>query len=145
MALDKMTDDVAVHQTLGDEPNAENSLTADDLKRLFDKPAELIKKFINDQLVPNAVDKRGDTMAGDLSMGGHKISDIHAPETDSDAATKKYVDDNKIPSSGAEMSELHVDGLVVKGMSLTEGEDFGDSVPSTLPEGKLFFVKVVEE
>ena len=56
MALEKFNEDVSVHQTLGDEPNAENSLTADDLKRLFDKPAALIKAFINDQLVPNVVE-----------------------------------------------------------------------------------------
>lgn len=144
MSLEKLTEDVAVHQTLGDEPNAENSLTADDLKQLFDRPAELIKAFINDQLVPNAVDKRGDTMTGALSMGGHKISDIHAPETDSDAATKKYVDDAKIPKIGAELSDTEITRLKVKGMSLTEGDDFGDTVPENLPEGKLFFVKVVE-
>ena len=144
MALEKLNEDVSVHQTLGDEPNAENSLTSDDLKRLFDKPAELIKKFINDQLVPNAVDKRGDTMSGGLSMVGHKISNIDAPAHDSDAATKKYVDD-KIPSSGAQLSEVTVTELYVNGMTLTEGKDYGKAVPANLPKGKLFFVEVVDE
>lgn len=142
MSLVKFNEDVAVHQTLGDEPNAENSLTADDLKKLFDRPAELIKQFINGQLVPNAVDKRGDTMTGGLSMGGNPISNVQNPENESDAATKKYVD-NKYPSSGARFYDLSVDGLEVNGLTLTEGRDYGDSVPDTLPKGKLFFVKVV--
>jgi hypothetical protein len=30
-------------------------------------------------------------------------------------------------------------------VTLTEGEDYGKSVPANLPEGKLFFVEVVEE
>lgn len=144
MALEKFNEDVSVHQTLGDEPNAENSLTADDLKRLFDKPAALIKAFINDQLVPNVVDKRGDTMTGALSMSGHRITGVAAPTADSDAATKKYVD-GKIPSSGAQLSEVTVSKLYVNGMTLTDGEDYGKSVPANLPEGKLFFVEVVEE
>ena len=84
MALEKLTEDVAVHQRLGDEPNAENGLTADDLKKLFDKPAELIKAFINDKLVPNAVDRRGDSMAGALS--------VPAPTAGNHAANKDYVD-----------------------------------------------------
>lgn len=139
MALEKLNEDVSVHQTLGDEPNAENSLTADDLKRLFDKPAELIKAFINDQLVPNVVDKRGDTMTGALSMSGHRITGVAAPTADSDAANKKYVDE-KFPETGAELS-----GVTLNGVTLTEGEDYGKSVPANLPAGKLFFVEVVEE
>jgi hypothetical protein len=84
MALEKMTEDVAVHQTLGDEPNEENGLTGDDLKKLFDRPAELLKEFINSKLVPNAVDKRGDAMQGALSVA--------TPTRAEHAATKAYVD-----------------------------------------------------
>lgn len=84
MALEKLTEDVSVHQTLGDEPNEENGLTGDDLKKLFDRPAEQIKEFINSKLIPYAVDKRGDTMSGNLS--------IPAPTRDDHAVTKAYVD-----------------------------------------------------
>lgn len=84
MALEKLTEDVSVHQTLGDEPNAENGLTADDLKKLFDKPAELIKAFLNNKLVPNALDRRGDTMQGNLA--------VPEPIANNHAATKGYVD-----------------------------------------------------
>lgn len=84
MALEKLTEDIAVHQTLGDEPNAENGLTADDLKKLFDKPAQIIKDFINNKLIPYAVDRRGDTMTGNLS--------VPAPTLGDHAANKSYVD-----------------------------------------------------
>ena len=84
MALEKLTEDVSVHQTLGDEPNEENGLTGDDLKKLFDKPAEIIKAFINNKLVPYAVDKRGDTMTGNLA--------VPDPTEDAHAVNKKYVD-----------------------------------------------------
>lgn len=37
--------------------------------------------------------KSGGTMTGDLDMGGHNIRGMATPTSDSDAATKKYVDD----------------------------------------------------
>ena len=39
-----------------------------------------------------AVDKTGDTMTGNLSMGGNSITDVADPTNDSDVATKNYVD-----------------------------------------------------
>jgi hypothetical protein len=41
----------------------------------------------------NYVLKAGDTMSGALAMGTNQITGLGAPTTDSDAATKKYVDD----------------------------------------------------
>lgn len=40
----------------------------------------------------NYVLKSGDTMSGNLQMGGHSLSGLAAPTDDSDAATKLYVD-----------------------------------------------------
>lgn len=96
MALEKMTDEVSVHQTLGDEPNADDGMTGDDLKRLFDRPAELLKAFINEKLVPNAVDKTGDAMSGNLSIPSPKLAEH--------AATKGYVD-GKIHFSSTEPTD----------------------------------------
>lgn len=39
------------------------------------------------------VNTAGDTMSGALAMGGNKITGLGAPSADTDAATKKYVDD----------------------------------------------------
>lgn len=41
---------------------------------------------------PNAVQRTGDTMAADLSMGGFRLTNVEEPELDTDAANKKYVD-----------------------------------------------------
>lgn len=52
MALKFFEENVSVHQTLGDNPNTDNSLSAAELKALFDKPAEMIQAFINEHVVP---------------------------------------------------------------------------------------------
>ena len=39
-----------------------------------------------------ALAKSGDAMTGDLSLGGHAITNVAAPENANDAATKSYVD-----------------------------------------------------
>ena len=38
------------------------------------------------------VSKTGDTMRGDLDMGGHFIRNLHPPMANTDGATKLYVD-----------------------------------------------------
>ena len=40
---------------------------------------------------------------------------------------------------------MTVSKLYLNGMTLTDGEDYGKSVPTNLPKGKLFFVEVVDE
>lgn len=52
MAIANMTTNVAIHQTLADEPNAENGLSAQALKEKFDAGAVALKSYINDTLVP---------------------------------------------------------------------------------------------
>lgn len=52
MAIAKMATNVAIHQTLADEPNAENGLSAQALKEKFDAGAVALKSYINDTLVP---------------------------------------------------------------------------------------------
>lgn len=47
------------------------------------------------QLTPDdigAVNKSGDTMTGNLSMGGNSVTDVAEPTNNSDVATKNYVD-----------------------------------------------------
>lgn len=52
MAIANMTTNVAIHQTLADEPNAENGLSAQALKEKFDAGAVALKSYINGTLVP---------------------------------------------------------------------------------------------
>ena len=137
-----MTDNVAVHQTLGDEPG-QDGLTADDLKRLFDSAPQMLKEYLNEQLVPYVLDKRGDTMTGQLSMNGNRVTNVAPPEADSDAATladvKEYSGKGALPASGGEMTGP----ITLKGIYLTPGEDYFDTVPASAPKGKLILVKAV--
>lgn len=52
MAIPLFDKEVRVHQLLGDNPNTENNLSADEIKKKFDTPAEEIKEFINSVIVP---------------------------------------------------------------------------------------------
>jgi hypothetical protein len=50
-----------------------------------------VTSAIQDQL-DDKVAKAGDTMSGDLAMGGNKVTGLGAPTLSTDAATKAYVD-----------------------------------------------------
>ena len=91
MALEKLTENVEIHQTMGDTPNTDG-MTATDLKVKFDLAAKIIKQFINDKIIPHALDKRGDAMKGTLRMSGNRILEVPPPVEDKDATNKAYVD-----------------------------------------------------
>lgn len=50
--LQLLTENVEVHQTLGDNPNTDDNLSADELKKKFDEPGRILKKFINEKIIP---------------------------------------------------------------------------------------------
>ena len=52
MAIEFFTDDVEVIQKLGTHPNRDNGLNEEALKKKFDEAPGLIKKYINEKLVP---------------------------------------------------------------------------------------------
>ena len=47
----KFEEDVSVHQSLPDEPNVDNGISTEELKKLWDKPAELLKEAFNKLIV----------------------------------------------------------------------------------------------
>lgn len=47
MSFTKSTTDISVHQKLGDYPNQDNGMTADELKKKFDYPAEILQNDLN--------------------------------------------------------------------------------------------------
>lgn len=63
-----------------------------------------------------ALPKSGGTMTGDIAMGGNKMTGLGAPSADTDAANKKYVDDNFLAATlkGASngVAELDANGKV---------------------------------
>ena len=52
MALEKMTENVEIVQTLSTYPNQEDGLSAEELKAKFDAGAKAIKEYLNGQVVP---------------------------------------------------------------------------------------------
>lgn len=52
MAIPYFTDDVEIISKLGAHPNTDNNLNEQDLKEKFDEAASLIKRYLNEQLVP---------------------------------------------------------------------------------------------
>lgn len=52
MELLELSENVEIVQTLGDYPNQENDLTPEQLKEKFDTGSRIIKRYLNDQVVP---------------------------------------------------------------------------------------------
>ncbi len=65
MALTKLTDNVSNISNLDDKP----AISADELKRLFDRGSETIKKYINEILIPE-LQKSTTEVVNNLTSGG---------------------------------------------------------------------------
>ncbi len=63
----KFEKDVSVHQSLADEPNVDNGLSAEGLKKKWDKPAEDLKQAFNN-LIDEMWEKTGDTHIGSMPL-----------------------------------------------------------------------------
>lgn len=67
--LSRLTSDIAFIQQLGDNPNFDNNMSAEDLKIWFDKAPEAIKAYLNDTLIPQLEEKFGSVDEVDSSIG----------------------------------------------------------------------------
>ena len=52
MAIAILTENLAVHQSMADEPNGDDGITAGELKAKFDQAALAIQKYLNETVVP---------------------------------------------------------------------------------------------
>ena len=81
--LDRSTDDGVVAATFF--PGS--SIKAVDLNDNFDQTLYVAQEINN-----KCVKKTGDTMSGNLAMGGYKVTGLGTPTVSTDAATRGYVD-----------------------------------------------------
>lgn len=87
---------------LGDVPGTDDNLSASGLKARFDKAGNLIKKFLNDYVIPaingyvadnsGMLGREGGQMQGTIDMDGNKITNLPSPSDSGDATPKSYVD-----------------------------------------------------
>lgn len=74
MSFTKSTTDITVHQKLGDNPNIDDGLTAEELKQKFDMPAETLQEDLN-----NHIDELGETAAAS-NIGASAIHESDASD-----------------------------------------------------------------
>jgi hypothetical protein len=127
--LDRSTDDTTLQATFF--PGS--SIKAADLNADFDQTLYVVQEINNnavklkDPLYANKtyidaqdatkVNKSGDTMSGNLAMGGNKITGLGTTSNASDAATKTYVDNNAVIYSGSPAFTQDGTGAVTRSWS----------------------------
>lgn len=111
--IEKLTDDLAFIQKLGDNPNTDDGLSADELKAVFDKAPLRIQKFINEVVIPTLNKKVDASDDGVLP-----------------------VKDGGTGSDGADA----IKNLLEAGYLVLSGKQYGPSFPEDAPDGTLFFI-----
>ena len=96
-----------------------------------------VKLFEVASVASGALPTSGGTMTGVIDMGSKKITNLATPTSNTDAATKAYAD-TKLPKTGGTMTGA----ITTKGIFLTEGVDYGNTLPAEATKDKIFFKKV---
>ena len=140
MAIPYFEENLDIIGGLSDYPGSEDGLTAQEFKERFDVAGNLIKKFLNEVLIPQtnlsvdpdaivdfvlqkALDSNGGTMNGDINMAGNKVTGLATPTADGDAANKKFVADTVATAVDKTLKRFTV--------NLNAANWAGDSAPYT--------------
>lgn len=106
--IPELEENVKIISQLGDNPNADNGLTPEELKAKFDAAAVILKDHlnlvvqrINDLLGTGGSFFNGGTMLGVLNMNGFGLTNLPAPTAENDAVSKAYADAIKLIAEAA--------------------------------------------
>lgn len=180
MAFTKLTDDLSQVSKLGNHPKTDNGLTTPGLKAWFDKAGEMIKSFLNNTLIPelearfatlenwaNIADEKinqfvagsgflptsGGTMTGSVNMGDQKITNLAAPEADTDGANKAFVasaiaqaNESVLEEAGAlaESAKTYADSKYLSAVVTLAAESWVGNVQSVAVTGVVADENVVD-
>ena len=122
--LPSFEEDMDIIQKLGDTPGTDNNLSSDELKVMFDRGGNLLKKHINKIIAMlNSVLSgegnviTGGTLIGDIDVNKQRLFGLADPEEVTAAASKGYVD-----TTAAEVKNL---ALQKAGGSMSGNIDMG--------------------
>ena len=152
--FDRSTDDAALQATFF--PGS--SIKAADLNADFDQTLYVVQEInnkavkLNDPLYANKtyidaadalkVNKSGDTMSGNLAMGGNKVTGLGTPTASTDAATRGYVD-------GVALTGTVPDGdrgdITVSGVGTVWTIDNGAVVEAKIGTGAVTSAKIADD
>lgn len=102
MKIPKFLDDLSVISKLGDNPGADNGLTAEGLKAKFDEAGLKLQAFLNDTLIEkinslfslDAPPHEGMNMTGPINMNKNKLGGLADPTDGGDAVNLKFANEN---------------------------------------------------
>ena len=102
MKIPKFLDDLSVISKLGDNPGADNGLTAEGLKAKFDEAGLRLQTFLNETLIEkinslfslDAPPHEGMNMTGPINMNKNKLGGLADPAEDGDAVNLKFANEN---------------------------------------------------
>lgn len=121
MSFTKSTTDISVHQKLGDYPNQDNGMTADELKKKFDYPAETLQKDLNK--IVEELENENATQ----SIGASKLDENDETENNVQAKLDKIYQETKNVTLGqipdGTITEEKLDGEYAN--SLAKKENLG--------------------
>lgn len=109
MAIPLFEENMDIISGLGDYPQTDDGLTTEEFKSIFDEAGKKIKRYLNEQLIPNlnlsidadelskyilskALNVEGDVMHGNIDMNGNRIMYLPDPNGESEPTTRRYVD-----------------------------------------------------
>lgn len=112
MGFTRSTTDISVHQKLGDYPNQDNGLTAEELKKKFDYPAETLQNDLNN------LEKELENVGCASKLGAIPIDENDESEANIQAKLEKIYEDLK----KVVLSQIP-DGSITKEKLATEYEN----------------------